>query len=203
MAALERNCTEHCMTPTSAITRTGSPSRPLSPLRPIKWRSRPAVAAEGVERERPPLLQLQARSPTRSIFTRSSQRATKWRARMERREGGGLLPPDHSWNVPKMLKSMQEIARILHNELRALRAQAGADHRVSPLCQLRSGLSRHHAVLREHRLYRRPQGPRRHRHGLLRHRARDGPSMVGAPGDRRRTCKARRCCRKPWPNTRH
>ena len=63
---------------------------------------------------------------------------------------------EHPWNVPEDAELGEEVVHLLHAEFRALRAQAGADHRISSHRQFRSGISRNHAILRVHRIHCQP-----------------------------------------------
>ena len=75
---------------------------------------------------------------------------------------------DHPWNVPRMMNSMRKSLDYYIAQLRALRPQRSAHHRVSAGGQIRASLSRHHALFGSHRVHRQPEPSRRYRLGLLR-----------------------------------
>ena len=57
------------------------------------------------------------------------------RYEVQREEWNGIklevyYDTDHPWNVPRMMNSLQEIARLLHAKLRPLLPQRSAHHRV-------------------------------------------------------------------------
>ena len=62
----------------------------------------------------------------------------------------------HPYNVDRMIEATQQVARLLHGELLAVPAPAGAHPRVPALRALRAELRQHDPVLGVDRLHRRP-----------------------------------------------
>ncbi len=73
---------------------------------------------------------------------------------LERRRHRGLLPPRAPLQRGPDDRGVEEVAGLLHEELRPLPAPAGAHHRVPALRALRAVVPEHHPVLGEHRLHR-------------------------------------------------
>ena len=96
-----------------------------------------------------------------------------------------LLPPGARVQRRPHDRRGEEVARLLHGELRPVPAPAGAHPRVPALRELRAVVPQHHPVLGVDRLHRARRERRRRRLPVLRDRARGGAPVVGAPGDRR------------------
>ena len=92
--------------------------------------------------------------------------------------------PAHAWNVDRMIRA-RRIAGLLRGAFHAVPVPPAAHPGVPRLRQLRAVVRQHHPVLRVDRLHRRPARPGEDRLRVLRHRARSGAPVVGAPGDRR------------------
>ena len=108
-------------------------------------------------------------------------------AMLHRSRDRGLPPRKHAYNVARMIDAVKKSLDYFTAAFGPYQHRAGAHRRVPALRALRAGAAEHHPVLGVDRLHRAPrsQRPRRHRLRLLRHRARGGAPVVGAPGDRR------------------
>ena len=148
-------------------------------------RARARLSAARMDRERPALLPLQDGRPMLPFFCYLSAR---WE--VKRGEWHGMpIEVYYDRQAPVQRRPDDrgdaEVARLLHDELLALPAQAGAHPRVPALRALRAELREHDSVLGVDRLHRRPARSGRHRLRVLRDRARSRAPVVGAPGDRR------------------
>ena len=129
------------------------------------------------------LLPLRDGRTDRSTSTRSCRGGTRSRATSGTDvEIAVYYHPAHKWNVERMIESVKSSLDVLHGGLRAVPAPAGQHRRVPALQSFRAVVLDHHPVLGGHSLRQRPERRREPRHGLLRHRARGGASVVGAPG---------------------
>ena len=106
---------------------------------------------------------------------------------LERRRDRDLLPPGARLQRRPDDRRRQEVARLLHRELRALPAPPGAHPRVPALRDASRSRSRTRSPTpsRIGFIARRARRRRGHRLPVLRHRARGRAPVVGAPGDRR------------------
>ena len=100
--------------------------------------------------------------------------------------------------------SVKDALAYCSDRVRAVPVPAVPDHRVPALRGLRPGVPEHDSLLGGDRLHRpgatrRPEG---HRLSLLRHRARGGAPVVGAPGGRRRRPGQLDAGRSRWRSTR-
>ncbi len=96
--------------------------------------------------------------------------------------------PGHEFDLDSMNLAVKDALAYCSAAFGPYPVPAGPDHRVPALRDLRPVVPEHHPVLGGDRLHR--PGPARrsegHRLPVLRHRARGGAPVVGAPGDRRR-----------------
>ena len=135
-------------------------------------------------------------APIFDFFAYLSARYAVKRDRVERRRHRGLLPPRPPLQRRPDDRRGEEVARLLHHELRPVPAPPGAHPRV-PALRHASPQSFPNTIPFSESIgfiARLDDKPDAHRLRLLRHRARGGAPVVGAPGDGRQRAGRRPCC---------
>ena len=151
----------------------------------IRSRSRPATSRRNGPRMVAAISTTGMDKPILNFFSFQSARYAVKRDRWKMSRSRSTTIRSTSTTSTRMLDAMKKSlahfsAAYSPYQFRQLRILEFPDYeRLAPeLCQ-------HRAVLRIHRLHCRPARPERYRLRLLRHRARNRPPVVGAPGDRR------------------
>ncbi len=188
----------------SRPTPTSSRSKRRSERTPTSGRSRPATCSANGRSGPRRYFTYRMDSPILNFFAFQSARYEVVKDRWNDVAIEIYYQRGHEYNLQRMIDATKAGLDYFTAAFGPVPAPAVPDHRVPALRDVRAVVSEHDSVLRGDRLHR--AGARRRSRGrrlpVLRDRARARAPVVGAPGPRRATCRARRCWSRRWRSTR-
>ncbi len=183
-------------TPISPTTPTGSTFKTTVCTAPDQIALAPGYLQREFTDGRPALLRLRDGPADAELLRLSCRRAGRSRRACTERTSSdrGLLRPETPVQRRPHDRVGAEIAGLLRSQLHARtstsRCGSSSSRATARFAQAFANTIPYSEI---DRLHRRPARPGRDRLRVLRHRARNRAPVVGAPGDRRRTCRARPC----------
>ena len=121
MPALERNCTTDCMDTYLGDHSDWVDVETVISTSPDQIGRRARIAAAGMARRTGGAISNTSSITTSLNFYSFISAQVRSGARgMERHQGGGVLHPEHPWNVPRMVNSIKKSLDVLYGEFRTL-----------------------------------------------------------------------------------